>query len=160
MPLLSNARVLIALSLTYLSTISRAQTPYDPVCGLIANAVSPASSVAYPGQPPPSHKLKNWHILNGCRTGGIQFNTDISHFTSSSSQPAACTVEPGTVADVGIVVGRLLISSLQTPCLTASASVDDTRKSTHPIRGTHPRSSISMQNLLFNPISPHFLNAG
>ena len=133
-----------AIILTYLGTTSHAQTLYDPVCGLIANAVSSASRVAYPGQDHHSHKLKNRHILNSCRTGSVQFNTDIYHFTSSSSQPAACTVEPGTVNDVGIVVGPLgVLPSDSTLTRLCWPSVDDTRESRHAIRGTRPRSPIT-----------------
>ena len=49
MPFLMKA-TFIAICLTYLSTTSRAQTPYATVCGSIDNAVSSASRVAYPGQ--------------------------------------------------------------------------------------------------------------
>ena len=103
---------LIAISLIFLSTTSRAQTPYATVCGSIANAVSSASRVAYPGQHPSFSQIEYLAYIEGFRTGDVQFDTDIYHFTSSSSQPAACTVQPGTVADVGKVVGRLLVSSL------------------------------------------------
>ena len=92
---------LMTLSLAYLSS---AQASYAAVCSSIVNAVSAASQVAFPGQHPSFLQLE---ILKDCRVGDPQYNADIFHFASSSSQPAAaCTVEPGTVADIGIVVGR------------------------------------------------------
>ncbi|PBK83516.1 FAD-binding domain-containing protein [Armillaria gallica] len=39
--------------------------------------------------------------------------TDIYHWASSSTQYSACTVEPGTAEDVGIILG--ILSSTQTP---------------------------------------------
>ena len=112
----------IAISLTFLSSTSRAQTPYDTVCGSIANAVSFASQVAYPGQSRHSHNLIKWHISRGFRIDDNQYENDIYHFASASTQPAACSVEPGTVADVSTVVGRLLVSFLQTLCSAAYAA--------------------------------------
>ncbi|KAF9002469.1 hypothetical protein BDQ17DRAFT_1425793 [Cyathus striatus] len=65
----------------------------DPVCVQISNAISSASDVYYPGQ---------WLYDKG-----------IAHWASSSTQLAKCVVEPGTAADVGIILN--IVGSTQTP---------------------------------------------
>ncbi|TFK39177.1 hypothetical protein BDQ12DRAFT_734991 [Crucibulum laeve] len=65
----------------------------DPVCVQISNAISSASDVYYAGQ---------WFYTKG-----------ISHWASSSTQLAKCVVEPGTAADVGIILG--ILGSTNTP---------------------------------------------
>ncbi|KAK0232019.1 FAD dependent oxidoreductase [Armillaria nabsnona] len=63
------------------------------VCAAISDAISSASDVYYAEDP--------------------AYLTDIYHWASSSTQNSACTVEPGTVEDVGIILG--ILSSTQTP---------------------------------------------
>lgn len=41
--------------------------------------------------------------------GSFKYAQDISHWASSSTQIAACSFEPGTVADVGIAVRMFLL---------------------------------------------------
>ncbi|KAF8879383.1 FAD-binding domain-containing protein [Infundibulicybe gibba] len=65
----------------------------DPVCVSIENAISSASSVYYPGQ--------------------LEYQKDISHWASSSTQLSKCTVEPGTPDDVSIILG--ILASTETP---------------------------------------------
>lgn len=59
-------------------------------CSQIASSISSASSVYYPGAP--------------------QWMADIEHFSSSSTQQAICSVEPGTPQDVAVVL-RILGST-------------------------------------------------
>ncbi|KIJ50387.1 hypothetical protein M422DRAFT_777110 [Sphaerobolus stellatus SS14] len=59
----------------------------DPVCVQISNAISSASHVYYAG---------TWLYTKG-----------ISHWASSSSQLSNCVVEPGTAADIGIILNIL-----------------------------------------------------
>ena len=68
-----------------------AATSYVDTCQRIAGAISLASNVYYPGSQ--------------------EYSTDISHFMSSSTQNAICSVEPGTAADVGTIVGFSLMFS-------------------------------------------------
>ncbi|KAJ6583298.1 hypothetical protein B0H10DRAFT_886542 [Mycena sp. CBHHK59/15] len=64
-------------------------------CGQIQQRVSSSSSVNYPTD------------LTGT------YANDISHWASSSTQSAACTVEPGTAADVSIIIQ--ILGSTETP---------------------------------------------
>ncbi|KAJ7444702.1 FAD-binding domain-containing protein [Mycena latifolia] len=61
------------------------------VCTKIQKAVSPASTVYYPGH----------------------YDADIAHWASSSTQAAVCSVEPGTAADVSMILK--LLGSTKTP---------------------------------------------
>lgn len=65
----------------------------NAVCEAISNAISPASDVFY--------------------FGALSYLKDIHHWAISSTQYPACTVEPGTAEDVGIILG--ILSSTQTP---------------------------------------------
>ncbi|KAL0954252.1 hypothetical protein HGRIS_005380 [Hohenbuehelia grisea] len=65
----------------------------DPVCVQIAGAISSASDVYYLGHP--------------------NYSSDNNHWASSSSQVSKCSVQPGTAADVGIILG--ILGSTQTP---------------------------------------------
>ncbi|KAF8069311.1 FAD-binding domain-containing protein [Lyophyllum atratum] len=67
---------------------------FDPVCVQIEGATSSATSVSYPG-------------------ASLRYDKDISHWASSSTQLAKCSVRPGTAADVGIILG--IVGSTQTP---------------------------------------------
>lgn len=72
-------------------------------CNTIAAAVSNASHVYFPGMLSTSCMLQPWLSLSN-DTGALQYANDISHWASSSSALAACSVEPGTATDVGIIV--------------------------------------------------------
>ncbi|KAJ7654333.1 FAD-binding domain-containing protein [Mycena rosella] len=65
------------------------------ICAEIAQAVSSSSDVYYPTD------------LLG------RYSADIAHWASSSTQLAACTVEPGTAADVSVIIK--LLGATQTP---------------------------------------------
>ncbi|PBK95430.1 FAD dependent oxidoreductase [Armillaria gallica] len=65
----------------------------NAVCEAISEAISPASDVFYFWEP--------------------TYLKDIHHWAISSTQNPACTVEPGTAEDVGIILG--ILSSTQTP---------------------------------------------
>lgn len=84
----------VALFLLVLSgslvTVSAA-TSYINTCQRIAGAISLASDVYYPDSQ--------------------EYSRDIEHFMSSSTQDAACSVEPGTAADVGTIVRFSLLFS-------------------------------------------------
>jgi hypothetical protein len=56
----------------------------DLVCVQIASSISPASDVYYPGE--------------------VLYDKGIYHWASSSTQLAKCVVEPGTTADVAVIV--------------------------------------------------------
>lgn len=71
------------LTLT-LPLAARSSLEYLSVCKEIAGAVSEASDVFYPGS--------------------FTFAKDVHHWASSSSAWSACSVEPGTAADVGIIL--------------------------------------------------------
>ncbi|KAL0576117.1 hypothetical protein V5O48_005864 [Marasmius crinis-equi] len=79
---------LAIVSGTFLSSIQAHPTAeargLPEVCVQIKNAVSAASDVFYFGE--------------------ISYAKDVSHWASSSSQVAQCSVEPGTAQDVGIVL--------------------------------------------------------
>ncbi|KAI0251533.1 FAD dependent oxidoreductase [Lactifluus subvellereus] len=62
-------------------------------CEKIATSLSPASQVFYPGSQ--------------------EFNADISHWANSSSYVSACSVEPGSLSDVGLILCE--ISSARVP---------------------------------------------
>jgi len=65
----------------------------DPVCVHIAASVSQASDVYYPGD--------------------VLYDKGIYHWASSSTQLANCVVEPGTAADVAVIIG--IVGSTNTP---------------------------------------------
>jgi hypothetical protein len=71
------------------------------VCEKIAEAISPASSVYYPGD------ALAWNHNVLCTEqflGSTQYLADISHYGNSSTQFSTCSVEPGCPTDVGIIV--------------------------------------------------------
>ncbi|KAJ7462427.1 FAD-binding domain-containing protein [Mycena latifolia] len=65
------------------------------VCAQIQKAISPASAVYYPGD-----------ALG-------HYDADIAHWAFSSTQAAVCAVEPGTAADVSVILK--LLGSTKTP---------------------------------------------
>ncbi|KAH9037371.1 FAD-binding domain-containing protein [Lactarius deliciosus] len=74
-------------------------TGYEGTCKKIERAISSASQVFYPGSP--------------------GFEADISHWANSSSQVSACSVEPGTPQDIGLILREL--AKTRTPFAVKSA---------------------------------------
>ncbi|KAI9438126.1 FAD-binding domain-containing protein [Lactarius indigo] len=68
-------------------------TSYEDTCKMIEQTISSASQVFYLGSP--------------------EFEAGISHWANSSSQVSACSVEPGTPQDVGLILREL--ASTRTP---------------------------------------------
>lgn len=66
---------------------------YRVTCETIARSISSKSQVFYPGS--------------------RDFEVDIAHWTNSSSQRSACSVEPGTPQDAGVVLRH--VASTRTP---------------------------------------------
>ncbi|KAI0251531.1 FAD dependent oxidoreductase [Lactifluus subvellereus] len=83
-----NSRDLTAATSEQSSTIDN----YNVSCARIAESISSASQLFYPG------------ML------GSHFSTDISHWGNSSSQVSTCSVEPGTPQDVGIILRELALT--------------------------------------------------
>lgn len=86
-PMMAATTLILVLS-HFLVPVSA--TLYNTTCHQIAGAISPASDVYYPSSQ--------------------QYSADISHFVTSSTQSASCSVEPGTAADVGVIVRYISIS--------------------------------------------------
>ena len=70
-------------------------------CTMISKTISPASSVFFPSMSLVSLRA---HFDEYESTASLQYQEDISHWAGSSSQVSACSVEPGTVDDVGKIV--------------------------------------------------------
>ncbi|KAF8267898.1 FAD-binding domain-containing protein [Lactarius quietus] len=66
---------------------------YKDTCRKIEQSISPASQVFYPGSP--------------------ELEADISHWANSTSQVSACSVQPGTPHDLGLILREL--ASTRTP---------------------------------------------
>ncbi|KAF8332476.1 FAD dependent oxidoreductase [Amanita rubescens] len=66
------------------SSVKRDSNNCKQVCEAISAAISSKSAVFYPGSE--------------------NYENDISHWFSSSSQQSACTVEPGSAQDVGVIL--------------------------------------------------------
>ncbi|EKM57311.1 uncharacterized protein PHACADRAFT_255010 [Phanerochaete carnosa HHB-10118-sp] len=78
-------RGLIVFSLfTVLAIAKPANASATNACNMIANAVSSASDVYWPGS--------------------IQYTNDVSHWANSSSAVSTCSVEPGTAEDIGVTL--------------------------------------------------------
>jgi hypothetical protein len=83
---------------------------YKDICKKIEGTISSASQVFYPGG-------SAYHIIGRPNTSSIdtgsigspEFEADISHWANSSSQVSACSVEPGTPQDVGLIVTAIII---------------------------------------------------
>ncbi|KAH8982960.1 FAD dependent oxidoreductase [Lactarius akahatsu] len=79
-----------------LASFSHASTPsggYQSTCRSIADAISNSSQLFYPNS--------------------TQYNADIEHAIISSTQVSACSVEPGSAADVSVVLR--ILGSTRTP---------------------------------------------
>ena len=55
-----------------------------------------------------SFKVDDFYV---CRppTGSSEYANGIHHWGLASSQPSACTVEPGSATDVGKIVGFVIV---------------------------------------------------
>ncbi|KAJ7744871.1 FAD-binding domain-containing protein [Mycena metata] len=88
---------IVALAAILPSTLGASVPPssleLQQICTSIQGAVSSASAVFYPGS--------------------ANYIADNAHWLSSSSQPSVCSVEPGTAADVSIILQ--LLNSTRTP---------------------------------------------
>lgn len=85
----------------------------------------------------------------GGQSGSPEFEVDIAHWTNSSSQKSACSVEPGTPQDVGVVVSPCTLyhrhlAMFLTPSLNtaAPASRIDTDTVRYQRWWTHPQPRI------------------
>ncbi|KAH9017326.1 FAD dependent oxidoreductase [Lactarius deliciosus] len=85
--------IVVAFSLASFSHASTPSGRYQSTCRSIANAISNSSQLFYPNS--------------------TQYNTDIEHAIISSSQVSACSVEPGSAADVSVVLR--ILGSTRTP---------------------------------------------
>ncbi|KAH9054940.1 FAD dependent oxidoreductase [Lactarius vividus] len=87
----------VALSLASFSHTSvltaTASGRYQSTCRSIADAISNSSQLFYPNS--------------------TQYNTDVEHSIVSSSQVSACSVEPGSAADVSVILR--ILGSTRTP---------------------------------------------
>jgi hypothetical protein len=91
-----------------------AQPNYRIACETIANSISPASHVFFPGESPWGfsllamyNSLSEFHLLNlDSLAGTDEFKQDMSHWANSSPEVSACSVRPGTPQDVGLIVIR------------------------------------------------------
>ncbi|KAH9026592.1 FAD-binding domain-containing protein [Lactarius pseudohatsudake] len=95
--MLSTTFLVVAFSLASFSHASvLTVTPpgrYQSTCRSIANAISNSSQLFYPNS--------------------TQYNADIDHSLVTSTQVSACSVEPGSAADVGVVLR--ILGSTRTP---------------------------------------------
>ena len=75
----------------------------EKVCAEIHSTVSEHSDVFYPGELQTAIRLSSsrWLIAH---VGSDGYARDIEHWSLSSSQNSTCSVEPGTVEDVSVVV--------------------------------------------------------
>jgi hypothetical protein len=83
-------------------TLSPSLVHYKTTCEKIAQSISSASQVFYPGA---LQVIVLWssHIDTGF-LDSQEFELDISHWADSSSQVPACSVEPGSPGDVALIV--------------------------------------------------------
>ena len=78
---------------------------YQPTCQDISNAISSKSAVYYDGKRSFVLKLTVLHVC----TGSKGYADGTLHWGLTSSQPSACTVEPGSAEDVGNIVSHATI---------------------------------------------------
>lgn len=80
---------------------------YNDTCNRIEQIISSESQVFYPGESG-YHAIgtssTNTNMIDVGFIGSPEFDADISHWANSSSQISACSVEPGTPQDVGLIV--------------------------------------------------------
>ena len=78
---------LLLASSTVSATRHARDAPTSDACTQIKGAISSASAVYFPG--------------------AGSYTTDIEHWTTSSTQNATCSVEPGTTEDVAAIVSPI-----------------------------------------------------
>ena len=88
---------------------------YTDTCKKMEKTISSASQVFYPGESE-CHTIARLNastifIIDPRSIGSPEFDADISHWANSSSQVSACSVEPGTPQDVGLIASTLSIYS-------------------------------------------------
>ena len=83
-----------------------AATSYNDTCNKIEQAISSASQVFYPGEF--GYAVPTTSMIDAASIGSPGFDADISHWANSSSQVFACSVEPGTPQDVGLIVSSII----------------------------------------------------
>lgn len=79
----------------------------DPVCVNISDAISTASALYWPGTETVLH-ISIIYSMGYDWTGSLQYQADIAHYATSSTQQSNCSVEPGNEDDVAKIV-RLVI---------------------------------------------------
>jgi hypothetical protein len=79
---------------------------YRPICHSISRSISPASEFFYPSAVSAFFWERYPYYL--CRpSDSPEFAEDIAHMANSSSQISACSVRPGTVDDLGLIVSDI-----------------------------------------------------
>ena len=82
---------------------------YQHTCQDISNAISSSSAVYYPGER--SFVLsKHFSNLRSWPTGSGGYANGTFYWSVTSTQPSACTVEPGSAEDVGKIVSCVIVS--------------------------------------------------
>ena len=100
----------------FVATVLSQQFPvtgYKDICKKLEGTISSASQVFYPGG---SENymiarliMSTIYMIDTGSIGSPEFEADISHWANSSSQVSACSVEPGTPQDVGLIVSAVII---------------------------------------------------
>jgi hypothetical protein len=113
-------------------------TSYNDTCNKIEQITSSESQVFYPGE-------SRYHIIGRTNTstsfiidvgstGSPEFNADISHWANSSSQISACSVEPGTPHDVGLIVMVIIIYPYRLIDITPRRSLSNSPHRRHRLQ--------------------------
>jgi len=102
--------VSVLISSSFTLAASSVQAGQDPVCVLIGASTSSSSDVYYPGTKPfiLQHHAMTFIIV---LIGDQLYTKGVSHWANYTSQAAKCVVEPGTAADVGIIVRNSFLMS-------------------------------------------------
>jgi len=106
------SRLVIPLLLSsYLTLASPSvEEGQNTVCVLIGASISSSSKVYYPGTHPFPNPMRHAITPIIILIGDPLYAKGVNHWTSSSSQPAKCVVEPATAADVGTIVRNSFLS--------------------------------------------------
>ena len=87
-----------------------ARSEYSSTCTEIEQAISNVSTVHWPCMYPREHP-SSFYRANSCMYLDLGLNAayqkDIGHWALSSTAQAACSVEPGSAADVGKIVRHI-----------------------------------------------------
>ena len=81
---------------------------YNDTCQQITSAISSASWVYSPGKSSKTRLLSPCYLTLSDESGYL---IDISHWMVLSTQQVACSVEPGTAGDVGVIVCLVMVVS-------------------------------------------------